>query len=107
QFHRIERPRGVGPVERADQPLVAVVEQLPSYRDRGRGRLAAADLHVGLAHVEGIAVDARCAFAANAGRSRILTLEKELEPRFWSDGHIQPRARQAVGVVAPFLITES
>ena len=83
QLEGVKGARRVQPLERADQALVAVAEELAA--DRGAGAfLGVADLRVGLEHIEDVvalgAEHADFIRPAAADLAHILALDVELEP---------------------------
>ena len=84
QLHRVEGPADIVPIERADESLVAVTQELPADLEREREVFGIAKFDLALAQVERVvtfrAERARKVGAVGIDLPRVLTLRVDFQP---------------------------
>ena len=103
----VEGPGGVGPIQRADEALISVRQDLAAHSQRHR-RLFIADPGVGLAQVEPVTEDSDVRQAvADARSAGILALKPELQPGGRCDPQVQTGPDETVSVVIPLPVPQA
>ncbi|MEZ5364917.1 MAG: hypothetical protein R2748_21950 [Bryobacterales bacterium] len=98
QLGGVELPRSVGPVERADKPLLPIKQLLPAYARVDHAVLRIADLYPGLTYVEGVPEQAGRVVLSR--RTSVLALKVEVEPRLRLCADVDQDATQPVALSA-------
>ena len=103
QLYRIEGPADVIPIEGADQPLIALAEDLPAGSQCQREHRRIANLNVGLAQIERV-IAFRAKLPGNVGSireplTRILLLPVNLQPRRRPQHHTNAQTQQKPVIV--------